>query len=416
MRETTVARIGVIGGGVVGLAAAVKLARTGHEVTVFEPDADRRAASWGNAGHIATEQVAPLASPGTVRTAVRRLFALGGPLDLPLSQVGDWAPFAGRFLAAASPGRFRRGQAALGALLAPALDDWRDLADDIGRPDLVWADGHFVVWESAGSARRGRAAWAAAGTGRARFEDVTPADRLRLARTATEPLHGEIRFSGSGQISDLDALAVALETALAAAGGRILREAAGLEVEGGHAVIGNLPLDRVLVTAGVRSGALMAVAGHRAPIIAERGYHIRAGAPLWPADLPPVVFEDRSMIVTRYAECIQAAGFVEFGHADAPPDPRKWDRLEQHVRDLGLPIPGPFQRWMGARPTLPDYLPAIGRSDRVPNLYYAFGHQHLGLTLAATTARIVSALIDRAPPPVDVSPFSLSRFERSPRP
>ena len=70
----------------------------------------------------------------------------------------------------------------------------------------------------------------------------------------------------------------------------------------------------------------------------------------------------------------------------------------------------PFTRWMGARPTLPDYLPAIGRSTRAPNLLYAFGHQHLGLTLAATTGEIVAALVADQPAPIDLAPFSLNRF------
>ena len=405
--------MGVIGGGVIGLASAVRLARAGHAVTLFEPDADRGATSWGNAGHIATEQVAPLASPATLRSAIRRHVLFGGALDLPLGQISAWAPFASAFVAASAPDRFQRGKAALKALLAPALADWIELAADINRPDLVRDDGHFVVWESPDSARRGRAAWAAADTGRATVADVDPTDLTRLNALTSRPLHGAVRFDGSGQISDLAALADALEAALIASGGRIVRSPACLDRIDGRAVIADHPTDLVLVTAGVRSGDLMRPFGPRVPIIAERGYHVRADASAWPTDLPPVVFEDRSMIVTRYADCVQAASFVEFGRADAPPDPCKWARLERHVRDLDLPITGPFRRWMGARPTLPDYLPAIGRSQQTSNLLYAFGHQHLGLTLAAVTARIVAALADEASPPVDLTPFSLSRFDRN---
>lgn len=116
------------------------------------------------------------------------------------------------------------------------------------------------------------------------------------------------------------------------------------------------------------------------------------------------------MIVTRYANVVQAASFVEFGRVDAPPDPRKWERLESHVRALGLAMAPPFTRWMGARPTLPDYLPAIGRSRRAPNLIYAFGHQHLGLTLAPITAELIAALVDERPPAIDLTPFDLTRF------
>lgn len=409
--------VGVIGGGVIGLSAAVRLAQAGHGVTVFEPEAGRQAASWGNAGHIATEQIAPLASPATLRSAPRRLFAFGGPLDLPPSAIGTWAPFAREFVAACRPGAFRRGEAALEGLLTSALQDWRDLTADIGAPDLLRDNGHIVAWDTPDSARRGRQGWAEANTGSATADDVSAADLARLTALTPTPIHGAIRFSNSGQIADLSRLATALEQALVAAGGGIVRAAASLRIVDGRAMIDGADCEQVLVAAGVRSGALMAAVGHRVPLIAERGYHVRADldpdqAHRWPVNLPPVVFEDRAVILTRYDTEVQAAGFVEFNRPDAPPDLRKWARLERHVAELGLPVAGPLRRWMGSRPTLPDYLPAIGRSNRIANLTYAFGHQHLGLTLAAVTARLVIEMIDGAEPFVALAPFSLDRFSR----
>ena len=65
---------------------------------------------------------------------------------------------------------------------------------------------------------------------------------------------------------------------------------------------------------------------------------------------------------------------------------------------------------MGARPTLPDYLPAIGHCAAIPGLFYAFGHQHLGLTLAACTGEAIGALVMRQEPAFDLRPFDLARF------
>jgi D-amino-acid dehydrogenase len=65
---------------------------------------------------------------------------------------------------------------------------------------------------------------------------------------------------------------------------------------------------------------------------------------------------------------------------------------------------------MGSRPTLPDYLPAIGHSHRQKNVFYAFGHQHLGLTLAAITGELLAALITNEPLTVDLQPFDIDRF------
>jgi len=403
-------KITVIGGGVVGLCCGLHLARSGHAVTLLEQSVRRDTASWGNAGHVATEQVAPLASVATLRSAAGRLFVRGGALDLPLAGTGTWLPFVLRMIAASRPARFEKGRRALGTLLAEALPAWQRLVTAIGAPGLLSDAGHCVMWESAATAAAGRAAWAAADTGTARFAEATAEQRAELATVTTAPIAGAICFSGTAQVTDLDALATALSDAFRAAGGTILPQHAGLVLENGRAVVPGLDADRVLVTAGVGSGPLVEAIGHRAPIVAERGYHIRGTATRWPPDLPPIVFEDRSMIVTRFAGQVQAASFVEIHATDAPPDPRKWQRLERHVRELGLAIDEPFTRWMGSRPTLPDYLPAIGRSRRADNLFYAFGHQHLGLTLAPVTAEIIAAMVDETPERIDMAPFDLERF------
>ena len=401
--------IAVVGAGMVGRSTALALALRGERVVLVDPMGDRSAASWGNAGHIATEQVAPLASPAMVRSVPRRLFALGGPLDLPPRQIAAWLPFAVRLLAASTPARFAAGSAVLRTLLAQAMPAWRRLVATIGAPELLREDGHFVAWPTGDSAATGLAAWQAADTGTARVDAASEQDLARL-RILSPGIAGAIRFSGSGQVSDLDHLAAAMEGALSAAGVAIVRGTAVLARDGAGMVIRGIAADRIVIAAGIGSRALMAAAGHRVPLIAERGYHIRGSADRWPHDLPPVVFEEHSMIVTRYADRVQIAGFVELGRADAPPDPRKWEQLERHVRDLDLPVAGPFRRWMGARPTLPDYLPAIGGSTRADNLFYAFGHQHLGLTLAPITGELVADLLSGTAPAINLAPLAVERF------
>lgn len=403
-------RLAIVGGGVVGLAVGLALLDAGRSVILIDDDADGQAASWGNAGHIAVEQVEPLASLALLRSVPRRLFWRGGALDFPLSAMGAWLPFGLRLLAAARPARFRQGSDALRGLLAQAMPGWEALVDRIGEPDLLRRDGHYVLWQTAQSAKDGRVGWAAADTGTAQVHDVSVPELAQLSRLTGQPPAGAIRFSGSGQIADLSALRLALRAALVAGGGEIVGRNATLRRTGGRVEIPGIDADHVILCAGVRSRPLMEALGHKVPMIAERGYHIRADAADWPADLPPVVFEDRSMIVTRYRDTVQAASFVELNHVGAPADPRKWKRLERHVAELGLPIRGPFTRWMGCRPTLPDYLPAIGRSDRADNLYYAFGHQHLGLTLAPITAQLVTALVTGTAPKLSNSLFDIERF------
>jgi D-amino-acid dehydrogenase len=407
----------VIGDGIVGLACAYHLRRAGLATTVVGPGQAATTASWGNAGHLAVEQVEPLASRKAMRRALRQLFGGAGPVRLPASEVARWLPFFLRLVRASGTARFQTGTAALTACMQRAAPAWRALLEDIGHPALLRECGHFVVWESARSASAGLAGWSATDIGPASFREATREEMAQLAALVRRPIHGAIRFEGTGQFTDPGALLGHLERAIVAAGVR--REAALVtriepRSDGGAMVETDagesLHADAIVVAAGVASASLLAPTTLRAPIIAERGYHIQAPTDGWPDGMPPVVFEDRSMIVTNFTSGLRASGFVEFARADRPPDPSRWRVLERHLAELGLPFGVPAARWMGPRPTLPDYLPAIGRSPRWPAVCYAFGHQHLGLTMAVVTAEIVRDLVTGTEPPLDIRPFDLTRF------
>lgn len=408
----------VVGGGLIGAACAWRLLRDGWAVELVDPGDARAAASWGNAGHLATEQTAPLASFATLRSLPRRLAAFGGPVGLHLRDAAAWLPFGLRLIAAAGPARFARGTQALKSLLAHALPAWRRLAAETGASALIRADGHFVAWEHQATHAGGRRAWLAADLGEASARDATD-EELRLLRSlfAGRPV-AALRFAGSGQVVEIPMLRDALSAALRAAGGTILHgRAARIEIRDAKASLHlddgtSRASDLVVVAAGIGSAALLRPHDSPVPLIAERGYHVeaRTGLDGWPADLPPVAFEDRSVIVTRFASTLRIAGYTEFAAAAAPADPRKWDRLDSHADALALPGAGSRARWAGARPTLPDYLPALGRSRAASNLVYAFGHQHLGVTLAAITGELVAALARGSTPAVPLDPFDLRRF------
>ncbi|MCH8686576.1 NAD(P)/FAD-dependent oxidoreductase [Pedomonas mirosovicensis] len=408
----------VVGGGLVGLACAINLQAQGFKTCLVDPTQEPRPASWGNAGHIAVEQTEPLASAATIKSFPRRLFWRGGALGLPLRDIGAWLPFSLRLLAASLPKRFAIGKAALKATLAEAVPAWQRLLASAGASDLFVEDGHYIVWETEASAAKGRASWTSADTGTATVRDATEAELEAIAALTGKRPAGAIRFLGSGQILDLGQLAETLERRFEELGGQRLRGSvqslhrmgASLSVVMSDGEL--LEADTVVVAAGVSSGDLLRPLGYKVPIIAERGYHIQTSNTSWPEGMPPVVFEDRSMIVTRFRSGLRAASFVEFGRLESPADPRKWARLKSHVKALGLSFGEPVSQWMGARPTLPDYLPAIGRAEDVPGLYYAFGHQHLGLTLAAVTGEAIGALVTGETPVINIAPFSLERFRK----
>src|SRR5688572_19720589 len=334
----------VIGGGLVGLSCALNLQLQGIPTTLVDPATTRRGASWGNAGHLATEQAEPLASRKTVRSFPRRLYYRGGALSQPARDIDVWLPFALRLIRGAAPAGFEAGTAALRSLLRYAIPAWRHLAGTAGAGHLLAEDGHFVVWESERGATAGRAAWQSTDTGTATFRDATAEEVAALSARMSRPIAGAIRFSGTGHILDLGELADCLNKHFIDTGGtqrtaraqRIVVDSsrAAAMLDGGEV----LRADVIVLAAGVASAALLQPLGYRVPMIAERGYHIQSTGADWPAGLPPLVFEERSMIVTPFRSGLRAASFVEFARADSPADPRKWARLRRHVVELGLPF------------------------------------------------------------------------------
>lgn len=423
-------RLVVVGAGIVGIASALRLQRAGWDCLLVDPSlGDRDSASFGNAGHIATEQVAPLASWETIAGLPRRLFLFGGAVDLRAPRTV--LPWAWRYLRAARAARFAHGVAAMRGLLAEALPAWRRLLEDIDAATQLESEGHTVLWESEAGAARGRAYWRGTELGTVRVHDLADAALAEYRQQLAAPVVAGLRFEGTGQLADVGGTIDAMLAAFCARGGRVMRarvsalrvarRRASVVLDSGHVLDG----ERVLVAAGIGSASLMASVGVRAPLVAERGYHLHWREHDWPAALTPTVFEDRSVILTRFRDGLRLAGFVEFARPDTPPDARKWAALQAHARALDLPVAGEARTWFGARPTLPDYLPAIGRARTADNLLYAFGHQHLGVTLAAVTAERVAALAgddDREAgdpgsidiEPLDVGPFDLGPFDHNP--
>jgi glycine/D-amino acid oxidase-like deaminating enzyme len=167
-----------------------------------------------------------------------------------------------------------------------------------------------------------------------------------------------------------------------------------------------------VLTAGLASAALMRPLGITLPITAERGYH--AMLPPGAVDAPlPTTFNERGFVVTPMEHGIRLAGTVELGAGGRAPDWARADILATHMQRLFGKTVAPTERWQGDRPTLPDYLPALGRAPGIANMVVAAGHQHLGLTLAAISARVVAGLLSGAPAGLDVRPFDPGRFTRA---
>lgn len=410
MREQST--FAVIGAGVIGAAVAFALAREGWRVTLFDrAPPGEGGASYGNAGHVATELVQPLPSPALLFGFWRQLFAFGGVLDVPARRLAAFAPWALRFARAAY--RRRAHTELLAPFVRPSGLALVKLLADAGRPDLIRRQGHYEVWLKGNAPERARGQALAM----EKLEVPTvpaPAEvleRVRLAARA-ERIAG-LWFPKGAHVLDPLGVVQAFVDAARRLGAefrqcevRLLRaHGEGCEL---LTTAGNVRADAVVVCAGAWSAPLLEPLGFKVPLESARGYHVQSPSVTPLADAP-LVYSDQDIVVTPMAGRVRASSFMEFAGTAAPFDERKPAWLRATLCSLGYEFEPQCASWVGPRPVLPDYLPAIGRASTTPWLYYAFAHQHIGLTLSGVTANAVADLAaGRARP--DLAGFDLRRF------
>jgi len=415
--KTRDAEVIVVGAGLIGAACALRLANEGREVLLIDAQPPGQGASFGNAGHIATEQVTPLASGAVIRASWRHLLAAESPLRIRLGYLLPILPWLARFVWAARPSQFARGVAALMSLQETALDDLHELARLAGVESQVHREGYLRIWESAQGRRSAEEQAAEAGRYGIRTE-AWSGDAARAKASALSPaLGGAMFFPDTGHVDDPHALCAGFVEAFRRLGGRVeqqrvLRLAA--EDEGVSATMegGSVRHAKQLVlAAGAWSRPLSASLGCFEPLDTERGYHITLPWGDAPRPLLPVASTERSVIMTPMTPGLRMTGTLEFGGLQLPPDPRRIALLHRQMQAL---LPGiqttQASSWMGFRPSMPDHMPVIGRVPRHSNVVFAFGHQHLGLTLCGVTARLVSDLLAGRETSIDMRHFRVGRF------
>ena len=408
--------IAVIGAGIIGTAVALALAREGHRVLLYDrAEPGLAGASYGNVSHIAAELVQPLPSPALLFGFWRELLRFGGPLDLPLRQAVRMLPWIRRFSVAA----FQRAAhtRALAPLVQPAAGTWERWLREIGRPEILRRHGHYEIGFGERSARvmqRQAANMAQLGIRTA----PVPASQLAALQLAggANTANG-LWFQDSAHLSDPLAAVQAFAGAALERGSTLQRSEVRAVLARGDALEivtaeGAQRVSAAIVCAGMGSQALLAPLGLHAPLQAVRGYHVElAGQPAF-IDAP-LLYTHEHLLVTPLAGRLRASSYMEFADSDAPADANKPTKLRHRLRALGYQCAPDGPSWVGSRPILPDYLPGIGRAPGPTRLFYAVGHQHIGLTMAPVTGDLIADLVAERTPRHPVAAFDLRRFGKT---
>lgn len=409
-------RIMVIGAGVVGICCAISLQKDGHDVVVIDTGLPGEATSKGNAGVIANNMRIPLATPDTLKQLPEMLLNPRAPLRIAWPYLPSLTPWLVRFALAARPTRVASAAKALSSILQEALPAYHTLLDDVGAPELLRHQGWLMVYRDA---RRFDAAHPRVEEQRqygVRVDPMSKAEVAALQPDLSDDIQGAFMYPDCAHVNDPLVLVRKLAGAFAERGGCLnpARARSIGRLSGGTLRVRteqeDYEVDAVVVAAGIWSRDLAASIGARVPLESERGYSLTIPAP-GVALNGPILSGDHFAGVTPMGTRLRVAGTVELASRDARPNYGRADMLADAVQALFPRVDiSDAEKWMGHRPSTPDSLPVLGESQACPGVYFAFGHGHLGVTLAAVTGRITADLASGREPEIDVTPFRAERF------
>lgn len=406
--------VAIVGAGFIGLASAAWLMRDGHRVTIFDPSGIGQGASFGNAGTFAHYACIPVNNPSVFRDLPRFLMSGDSPFRLRWGYLPQLAPWLARFMMSSLPRRYEASAGALAALLELAQDGYAPLLADPALASYVRLRECLYLYSNAASFDAARPALDLRKKLGVAF-DVLCGDDIRALEPALAPIFARgVLFSDSWHFSDPQGFLQTLYERLAEQGLKLERSkvsAVQPSADGTTLTVDGAArhFDHVVIATGARSADLARQCGDKVPLGTERGYHIRyPGASQLVSR--PVGWAERGFYMTPMADGLRVAGTVELAGFSETKNRSLLDLLTFSSK-RALPALGtPDSNWLGFRPTLPDGVPVLGCSSASERIIYAFGHQHLGLTLAGVSGRIVADLVARRTPPIDLKRYGAARF------
>ena len=385
----------VIGAGIVGLSTAYYLQSSNYQVTLADYQEPGSGTSRGHASMIANYGVPGINQPQVWSQLPRYLFSSNSPIAIKWSKILNLAPWLIEFLKNCNNSSMYSTAHHTALLLKNSLSFYKELLADIEATKFLTHQGVLYVWindkEQPSQKQidiRTQYGVEQVKLSRSEIKDLEP--------NLSSEVQGGWYFPNAHHVLDPDAILKKLFQAFLNKGGIFLKdEIQSIKNIDDKIEVKEIGYDGLAICTGAFSKKLVKqIEGKFIPLETERGYHVEFPNTTQLLNRPTSLVES-GMYLTPMNERIRAAGTVELGGLNPQISKARIDYIVRDARRL-LPALKDYQNpWLGFRPTLPDCLPIISTSPKFKNVYYAFGHNHLGWTLGPTTGKMITELISR---------------------
>lgn len=411
--------ITIIGAGIIGISAAAFLQRAGYQITVIDRVEPGDGCSFGNAGGIAFAEIIPTVHPRILLKVPGWLMDPMGPLTIRWSYLPQALPWFVALGRNAMPDRVKAIIAARNSLALRVVSDLETLLVDASASDLLVKRDTLRLYDREEEYQAEASDFAIKRRHGYDCKRLSPGEISEIEPAVARDIACGVFHGGWYHVRDPKRVVTAIAEHAARHGVEIIRDdvtevvhdgnnARALRLASGrtHAI------ERLVICAGAYSHLLTKQLGETVPLEAERGYHVTISDPGVTLTRALTYFKS-PMAMTPMDMGLRLAGTDEFAGLDAPPNWKRADALWTHAKRC-LPdlrqLDGNVSRWMGRRPGTPDSLPVISPSHRVGNVWYGFGHGHMGLTWGPSTGRLIAELVSGIKSNIDLTPFRVDRF------
>ena len=411
--ENNKVKIAVIGAGIQGVCNALFLQKKGFKVTLFDRDEPGNSASYGNAGHFSPYSSVPLNRPDVITDVPAMLLSSRGPLALKWNYVYKMIPWFLRFLLNCSERKMMHTAKNMHQILDLSLSAFDELFEAIDLNGLVENKGVLYVWNDKNLKSRELEIKIREELG-VKQQILTPKDIHDLEPNIKPFYHGGVYYDYARHTRNPKKILLKLLDNFMKNDGKFLKlNVQELNFDDDKPVIRSdvqrFVFDKLVIACGAFSKRLTDKLYENIPLDTERGYHVHF------KDCDhlisrPVVYLNRGFGMTPMEQGLRVVGTVEFGGLDNPLSKSRIKNLIINARDMLDGLPDHDDEWLGFRPSLPDLLPVLGPSKNYKNVFYSFGHNHLGWTLGAISGKIISKMIANESTNLNLSAYSSSRF------
>ena len=407
-------KVGIVGAGIQGISNALFLQKKGFSVTIFDRDnPGSPVASYGNAGHFSPYASVPINRPDILSDIPAMLLSSTGPLALKWNHVPKMIPWALQFIKNCTSKKMMHTATNMHQILDLALPAYDEICEEIDLEELVEKKGILYIWNDQNLKSRELEIEVRNKLG-VDQQVVTPKEIHDLEPNIKPIYHGGVYYQNGRHARNPKKILLKLFDLFLKKGGKFNKvNVKDINFDEQKPVFKtetqSYIFDKVVIACGALSKKLTDNLNEKIPLDTERGYHVHFKG----CDgllSRPVIFQNRGFGITPMEQGLRVVGTVEFGGLDNPLSKSRIKNLINNAKYMLGDLPEHEDEWLGFRPSLPDFLPVMGPSKNHKNVFYCFGHHHLGWTLGPISGKIISGMIANENTNLDLKPYSSLRF------